>query len=161
MSKAILKKGRYYIGDPSYLFWKSRSEAIDTILSANRDEAFKVFGKFCFVSGTAHGDGVYPDTTGREYAVDTGMIGILPASLMNRDKVYKGSLIETNKLAHIITFKEDFECSAEDGIFTFGNIIINTSDSDEDEEEESNEDDFYNSWSDDDEDEEEEESEFD
>lgn len=41
-------------------------------------------GRSFAVAGTAYGDGTYEDTYGREYSVDAGNIGLVPAELASR-----------------------------------------------------------------------------
>lgn len=124
MSK--LKKGKYYVGDPCYIFGESWSEVLDDTYYFNNDEIVKVFGKDCIAGRTAYGDGTYTDNFGREYNVDAGLIGVLPVSLISKDKRYTLKQIEKHKGIHIIEFKEDFEVSISGGVFEFGAITINT-----------------------------------
>ena len=71
MSK--LKKGKYYVGDPCYIFGKSWDKVLNDTDYFDNGEIVKVFSKDCIVGGTAYGDGIYTDNFGREYAgSDTG-----------------------------------------------------------------------------------------
>ncbi len=108
-----LKAGKYYIGDPSYIFNESWGNALHAILNFD-DGGGKLFGKDCFASGTSTGDGVYRDSERREYAVDCGMLSLLPISLLRRDSVFtvKDIVDKTHPhlkdLIHIVEFDKDF-----------------------------------------------------
>lgn len=133
------KKGRYYIGDPCYLFDKKWSDVSSQLSDG---DAIKLYGKVVCSGSTSYGDGRYTDNTGRKYGVDSGLIGILPISLIKIEN--RTSIKEINKspIMHIVTFKEDFQVECYDGVFTFGDIVINT----RDDEEEDDEDDEDNYW---------------
>lgn len=133
MSK--LKKGKYYVGDPCYIFNKSWNKVLDDTNYFKNNEIVKVFGKECIVGSTAYGDGTYTDNYGRDYNVDSGLIGVLPVSLISEDKKYTLKQIENHKGMHIIEFKEDFEVSISVGVFVFGAIIIDTTNDNSDEDE--------------------------
>jgi hypothetical protein len=121
-----LKKGKYYIGDPCYIFGDSWVEVLNQTDYFNDGEIVKAFGKDCIAGGTSYGDGIYKDNHKRKYWVDAGLMGCLPISLINKDKKYTKKNIEESEGMHIIDFKEDFEVSISSGIFKFGNIIIKT-----------------------------------
>jgi len=123
---AKLKRGKYYIGDPCYIFDKSWDKILDDTDHFNDGKIVTLFGKECIAGSTAHGDGVYLDNYNREYAVDAGLVGAIPVCLIFVDKCYTLKEINKNKEMHIINFKEDFEVSIEDGVFYFGHIIIDT-----------------------------------
>ena len=121
-----LKKGTYYVGDPCYIFSKSWSEVLNSTYYFNDNEIVKIFGKDCIAGGTAYGDGTYFDNFGRKYWVDAGLIGVLPISLINKDKKVTLKKVKESDGMHIIEFSEDFEVSISGGIFNFGNVVINT-----------------------------------
>jgi hypothetical protein len=128
-----LKKGKYYVGDPCYIFGKSWSEVLEKTDYFNSGEIQLLFGKKCIAGGTAYGDGTYKDNYGREYWVDAGLIGIMPVSLLSIDKEYNVLKINKEKGMHIVEFNEDFEVSIDNGVFKFGDIIINTKDDEDNE----------------------------
>lgn len=130
---AKLKKGKYYVGDPCYIFGKSWDKVLNDTAYFDNGEIVKVFGKDCIAGGTAYGDGTYTDNFGREYNVDAGLIGVLPVSLISIDKEYTLKQIEKHKGMHIIEFKEDFEVSISGGVFEFGAITIDTANDSSDE----------------------------
>lgn len=127
-----LRKGTYYVGDPCYIFSESWSEVLNATNYFNDDNIVKIFGKECIAGGTAYGDGSYFDNFGRKYWVDAGLIGALPISLINKDKNVTLKKVKASEGMHIIEFTEDFEVSISNGVFNFGNIIINTTDDDSD-----------------------------
>lgn len=73
---------RYFIGDPCYVvkdellqdFYSNFSNDIQT----GDTMSFEYKGHTCFVSFTAHGDGVYDSDSGHKYAVDSGTICAIP-----------------------------------------------------------------------------------
>ena len=71
----------------------------------------------CFASGTQHGDGTYEDNYNRAYGVDAGLIGIIPELACDGDSLDGGNFV---------TFEEDFLVFEDDGVFYFGNIVIDT-----------------------------------
>lgn len=116
-----MKAGSYYIGDPCHaVTHKTWIEMVDTVwLQNERSGGLREFrGESIFVCSTAHGDGCYP--AGPDYfieiGVDSGAIGCLPVSLVEEKDVH----------GYHVTFHYDFECSYENGVFTFGNITIDT-----------------------------------
>jgi hypothetical protein len=121
-----LKKGTYYVGDPCYIFGKSWSDFLNMLRFFGDCDIVKVFGEECIAGRTAYGDGSYFDNFGRKYCVDSGLVGILPISLIDKDRVVTLEKIEESKCMHIIDFSEDFEVSIYNGVFNFGNVIINT-----------------------------------
>jgi hypothetical protein len=170
----MLKAGRYYVGDLCYLFgdedgciftdsdWQTLL-ADTKFFNGDADEGdegdseggqFRWRGTEFFVSGTAHGDGTYRDTTGREFWVDAGIIGCWPLPVGDAPKG-----------GHIVTFDTDFEGYTvdSDGVIEIGNIRIETDgsggDEDEYEEEEEEEEDADEEDEDEDEDTDEEDGE--
>ncbi len=128
--------GRYYIGDLCYVIkednWDELLKQSGCLgLDFKSDQWFGIFKDFkLYAGGTAHGDGVYRDNKGNEYAVDSGTLGIISADWLDDEN-------DANELGNIIEFAEDFEVSMHNGVFEFGNIIIDTEwDGDEDEEDE-------------------------
>lgn len=128
-----LKSGKYYVGDPCYIFDASWDKAISDT-SCFESEVCELFGKQVYCGGTAYGDGLYTDNFGREYAVDAGLIGILPIEMIEIDKHVTLEEIEKSDIMHVVDFDKDFKVWIEDGIFHFGDIVIDTKEDDEEEE---------------------------
>lgn len=127
-----LKKGKYYIGDPCYIFGESWSNVLADTDFFNSGGVVKLFGKECIVGATAYGDGTYTDNFERNYNVDAGLIGALPVSLISIDKKRTVKEIAKHNGMHIVEFKDDFEVSISGGIFIFGDIKIDTANDDDD-----------------------------
>jgi len=122
------KKGKYYIGDPCYAVEKQDDWA-KLLEKTNffRNEKQKYKGYPIFAGATTYGDGVYEDNEGRTYFVDAGLIGIMPIECIDK------KCCNVENLGNIIDFEDDFNVSIEDGVFKFGNILINTGNDDKDE----------------------------
>lgn len=125
-----MKKGKYYIGDPCYVFKNSWSNVLKET-NYFEDGVTKIQGKKVVGGNTYFGDGTYKDNKGRKYWVDSGLIAILPISLLEINIAE----IEKKEGMHIVNFKESFTAEYKNGIFKFGDITINTKDEDEDEDE--------------------------
>ncbi len=73
---------RYFIGDPCYvvqdgLLQEFYSNFCDDIQTGDT-MSFEYKGHACFVSRTAHGDGIYDSNNGYKYGVDSGTICAIP-----------------------------------------------------------------------------------
>lgn len=128
----ILPKGKYYVGDPCYIFNKSWDEICTMLFDEGSNLLTELYKKPVFIDSTAYGDGIYYDQFSRKYYVDAGLIGCLPISLLRKDSKQTISSVQKHEGMHIIDFKEDFEVSCYNGVFQFGEIIIDTSYDDED-----------------------------
>ena len=112
----MLPAGKYYIGDPCYVI---AEENWDAWLDAYRegDGELTYNGHEMWAHQTYFGDGSYKDQQGREYGVDAGTLAAVPFDLVERS---------FGSLGHVIDFDKPFECSCDEGVFTFGNIVIDT-----------------------------------
>ncbi len=117
------KAGKYYVGDVSYVL---SGRDYDLILEEgnffNLKTSHQWNGKYrgypIFVGSTSYGDGVYDDNYDRQYFVDAGIIGIVPVeALVSKSNIELGNLIE---------FKNDFTVSYDNGIFRFGDVVVDT-----------------------------------
>lgn len=142
--------GTYYIGDPCYAFqgndWDSILDESDYFATGNKTR------DIMWAGSTAHGDGTYTDQFGNEYPVDAGLIGIMPIEMCDFGDIRweNGNWIDERgitypdgknfefKAGNVVTFETDFYVYYMDGVFEFGNIVIDT---DPDEEEE-----FPDNW---------------
>ena len=124
--------GEYYIGDLCYVMHDEWNEFCDLTIKGNDllNGAFNLAdGRRVFFGYTAYGDGSYPDNLGNSYDVDAGLIGIIATkdiSQRDQDNLSDG---------HVHRFDAPFYVSAEDGIFYFGNVRIDTAYEEEDEDE--------------------------
>ena len=153
----ILPKGKYYVGDPCYIFHKSWGDVlIETEFFGK--EVQTINGIPVFGGSTMYGDGTYFDQDHRSYAVDSGTLAAIPVELIKVDGDEDIESVGSSNYMHIIDFPEDFECVLEDGEFRFGHIIIDTEGHEEDEEDlfddDDDEDEIDDDESDEDEDEE-------
>jgi len=132
----MFKAGKYYVGDLCYVVEKHEDWMQllnDTDYFRNDNQSYK--GYPIFVASTAHGDGTFHDQFDNKYAVDAGIIGIMPFEAIEKE----------GKGGNIIDFKEDFEVVTAHGIFYIGDIKIDTYGWGEDEDDEQeDEDDFWN-----------------
>ena len=118
MNSYTLPAGRYYVGDPCYVF----DEKWDYILrNTNFFDGYprgelteKIWGH-----STKYGDGCYHGDNGRNYAVDAGLIGVVHESLMEHSPDDGGE---------IVTFDKPFDCrwEEENGTIIIGHIRIET-----------------------------------
>jgi len=106
-------KSGFYIGDPEYAMNSEVSKQWQK--EEYRDGVFRTSSGYKFgIFGTYEGDGIYKDSLGNEYTVDTGCISIIPMYLVDRVKL-NSNLISLGK---IITDK-DVELLIKDGVFYF------------------------------------------
>lgn len=134
--KINLKKGKYYIGDPCYVFNESWSDVLDITHHFYDGDKYKIKNYTVVGASTAYGDGIYEDNFERKYAVDAGLIAIMPVGILKIDnKITKKEIMKSDR-KHIIDFKEDFSVECGHGKFLFGDIEIDTNESDENDEDE-------------------------
>lgn len=127
METTLFKAGKYYIGDPCYIFSKSWDKLIEEN-NFLKPSVFIIDGHKCAIGSTAYGDGIYEDNFGYDYYVDAGLIGILPIELLKLDEVYNEANIEEQPGLSVVEFSKDFKVKINDGKFKFGGIRINTQD---------------------------------
>lgn len=136
----IVPAGRYWLADPCYSIsndevWMELLQSCNFFMDSpiGTTKGYEVLA-----FGTAYGDGVYPDNRGREYAVDAGLIGLVPMEL--RESEYGSADVPDTYLAGAfgreVVFTSPTKCweDGEGGLY-FGDITIYTGDREEDEEE--------------------------
>jgi hypothetical protein len=121
-----LPAGKYYIGDPCYVFadatWQKLLDDVDDFLDG---EIKHVSGFDLWAHSTAWGDGTYADQNGIEYGVDSGSLGAVPIGMVdNVDGLEHGTVMD---------FPNGLTVEYDNGTFWFGSIVIKTDDADEDE----------------------------
>ena len=128
----MMKAGTYYIGDLCYVMHGEWDEVCGLIIDDHRciDGEFELMNGTRFaIFSTKYGDGTYKDGRNREYCVDSGSIGCVPL-----DRIDQTNEANHVPFGHVVTFAEDFEVSAEDGLIRFGSsVAINTGDDEDDE----------------------------
>lgn len=120
-----LPAGKYYIGDPCYIFKDSWNRVL-TSTNYFEDTSGKIDGHNYCAASTAYGDGIYEDNQGRNYGVDSGVIGIISISALEIDNKTTVDNITGSDYMHVVEFDSEFTVQIADGIFQFGTIVINT-----------------------------------
>ncbi len=121
-----LPAGTYYIGDLCYVLGDN---IYDNIFGGTGYEmgiyTENSTGRTFVVNSTAWGDGEYPASDGKKFAVDAGIIGICPASLMAKD----------DGGGHMYTFDAPVRCKFSGGRFFFSwgynSLVIDTTGDDD------------------------------
>ena len=131
--KYTFPAGEYYVGDPCYAIDNAVWDDLIAVtgcfgynpddLSDWNDGLYHYKYRPCWCHGTAYGDGMYRGSDGYHYAVDAGLIGIIPIEAVDMSELT--SLIDFTGF-RIKTFDKDFEVWYNDGVFHFGNIRIKT-----------------------------------
>ena len=124
-----LPAGKYYVGDLCYVMDDSWDEICEHICHNKFSSGIFTLkdGTTMFVSGTRHGDGIYPDNIGNEYGVDSGTIGCVLVGSINLK--HKGNKI---KYGVVHDFKRQFKTCGHtgkpdwDGAIVIGHIIVET-----------------------------------
>lgn len=128
-----MPEGKYYVGDLCYVMSdKDWAEVCSLTFpygeGPNRHK--QVEGMFVLSSGaticiygTAYGDGVYADQHGREYYVDSGTLGCVSTSVLDKALLKKSP----KKGSHVLDMPVGFDASESDGRIQFGGVIIDTS----------------------------------
>ena len=142
-----MKAGKYYLGDPCYFFPHDEEgqEAWGDFLDVSdcgRNNSFVWKGHSCFVGGTAYGDGVYSAIVDgglvpQAIPVDAGLVGCFPFGLVEkigRDQRDAVALESKEHLCIYHDFPEEFYPTCDNGVFEFGNVVIDTLCEDEAEE---------------------------
>jgi len=131
----MLPAGKYYVGDLCYVMHEEWDEVCGLFFKGRTDHGCNQ-GEFMLKDGrrfacynTRWGDGLYFDEAHNQYPVDAGCIGcILVSDISHSDNndVSSGTVHDMDR---------DFNTSTEEGVLTFGHVVIDT-DSDNYEEEE-------------------------
>lgn len=126
----MLPAGKYYIGDLCYVMHKEWDEVCGLFFKGRTDHGCNQ-GEFMLADGrrfacynTRWGDGTYFDEARNRYPVDAGCIGCILVSDIDSDdanNIGSGNVHEMTR---------DFNSSNEDGILTFGHVVINTDNDD-------------------------------
>ena len=132
-----LSAGNYVVGDPCYSV-KSNENWKELLGEDNFKEGIgKLEGEFVYAFNTSFGDGIYYDDFDVEYGVDSGLIGIMPFSLVRKvaseERIKEILENRRNFLGRLIEFKDNFKVifdDENDPTHTFGNICIDTITSD-------------------------------
>lgn len=120
-----MKAGNYYVGDLCYVLHDVWGEAVEIMFdkngTGNEGEFTLKDGRKFAIYGTRYGDGTYRDNLGWTYSVDSGSIGCILDSDINRN-----DLSNYDDLGNVIEFKDNFETSSDGALLQFGHVIIDT-----------------------------------
>ena len=112
--------GRYYVGDLRYVMHVEWDEVRNKFLESCDSICTLNDGRSFWFSNTACGDGIFEDLTKKRYPVDAGIIGIIATSDITKN--YLNNL----NLGKVYEFKEPFDVSCTGGVFTFGDVVIDS-----------------------------------
>ena len=111
--------GTYILGDPGYAIpdepW---NEFVENASRPDKNTIFgMVFGHYVLAFRAYYGDGVYKDSEGFHYLVDTGQIGLVSTNMPRANFSGTSDLIECDS---------PIECWQEKGVLHFGDLTIDT-----------------------------------
>ena len=116
-----MKAGKYWVGDLCYILGNNEDWGQICAFMGNanqpREGVFPLNGMEGAIFGTTYGDGTYRDQFGNSYGVDSGTLGLFPASAA-AGRFADGGVIHD--------FPEDFEVSCDNGTMIFGHLRIPT-----------------------------------
>lgn len=139
-TRAILPAGRYFLGDPCYTAGKDDAawqQWVDVADEGSNGFTDKIVGGSynghpVIACSTAHGDGSYMSSFGDDFAVDAGLIGVVPGDvidgmgLSDTDLDGMGVWVTVDRPT-TLTWDED------GGRISFGEHVVYTDDDDGDE----------------------------
>lgn len=144
MTSFTCKVGTYWIGDPCYVFPNDGDKEHYWMDLLNQADYFNtpcevtIDGITVIAGSTCYGDGLYMGNDSVGYAVDAGLLGIIPLETVI---FLEANHQELERLGKFYYYGEDFNVEIEDGQFNFFQVIIDTDDQYLDEEDEEDEDD--------------------
>ena len=123
--------GKYYIGDPCYIWPDDKWDEFCNELDYGNGQILEFEGKGLYVFSTAFGDGVYDliqnDLKIRYLSVDAGLLSIIPLDLIESMPNHKLEGIRTETYYKIIEITEDIKINeVGKGHIKFGEYSINT-----------------------------------
>lgn len=124
---AIFSAGEYYIGDLCYVMhdrWEEVCDVTDKLEGSLGSLELKD-GTKLFMDWTAYGDGKYYDNLGNSYPVDSGTLGVIEVKDIATEE------LKNITGGNIHKFDKDFQVSAVNGYFVFGDVIVNTDEQEE------------------------------
>lgn len=115
-----LPPGKYYIGDPCYVF---QNDTWDQLIQEHGDhlqhgEIVEFRDAQLWAHCTAHGDGAYMDQMNTEYSVDSSMIGVVPLGLIDDPSGEDDAVV--------MDFPKGLTVEYSNGTFFIGPICIRT-----------------------------------
>lgn len=133
-AQVTMPPGAYFLGDPSYVFegqaqWSEILQAAESNTDAFASGLLlaDVDGLPVLGLNTLYGDGVFHSTFGaHSFAVDAGMIGLVPTPLVDSYSTHDRAKLET--LGAFIESDEEIVCTLLGGTLRLGNVRIETGD---------------------------------
>jgi len=114
-----MNNGIFYIGDPYHVI--KEWDAFLKLGDFDQEETTFTWKDYSvWMADTAYGDGEYASDKGHTFLVDSGMIGVIPIEVCNKN------LSRLNKLGLVWEFDQPFNVGVKNGIFYIGNIVIDT-----------------------------------
>lgn len=106
----ILPAGKYWIGDPVYLF-DDKTWALIAEGFYGEHNVYLTFYNWCtgILHQTKDGDGLYVDQHNREYIIDSGIISVIPETIFNNFEPFhqeKGLSVVFNKNFRVVHEKD-------------------------------------------------------
>lgn len=122
-----MKAGKYFIGDLSKVMYDENWKTIEANLCSFgylEDNEEKIFNEHSFFIHTTYSrNDTYFTDEGHGIGVESAKICCCPVEMIDVELAY------AMNVGVIRDFKEDFECSYKDGVFTFGKeLSIDTMD---------------------------------
>lgn len=117
-----VEAGEYFLGDPCHAVDIKTWDDFCDKLSYNEAGSITAIGEWQVLAfRTAIGDGYYSGSDGVTYAVNTGLIGLVPVELIQRRN------LDLAKLGRMVNFETPQACSRDtEGVMHFGTIVIDT-----------------------------------
>jgi hypothetical protein len=123
---AEFPSGKYYIGDLCFGMADKYRKKLKQVKNSSRYQLKDNNENLLAIEfRTRWGDGTYLDQDKREYAVDSGGIGICTENCIDPEKIKQG-------FGHVFTFDESFTVTKErkdgvwEGVLNFGKVGIHT-----------------------------------
>ena len=127
-----LPPDKYYLGDPSYVLNNILYYEILGDIYHFKNGKYDLLNndKFIVMHNTSNGDGIYYDTKNRRYSVESGLIALVPVTLIDNENISNAK-----KFGSIFNFEKIIEFTYHKGFFTIKSgkyiIEINTINKDE------------------------------
>lgn len=120
-----LPAGKYYIGDPCYVFAdKTWDRILESDTELRTGEIVEFEGHQLWAHATFHGDGTYKDQNENEFGVDGSMLGAVPIDAIDEPA--------GEEFGTVIDAPNGLEVEYSNGTFWIGPITIKTNDVDAD-----------------------------
>lgn len=118
--KTKIPAGKYYLGDPCYSVPNNEwDDLLDTCQTFQEPVGMLRDGTKIYALPTAYGNGTYEDSDGFGYGVDTGLIGLVSVGI-KLDGDFNPDIV------NIVEFLTDTVMFDDQGVLTFGHIVIDT-----------------------------------